>query len=175
MSQMKQASPPPTVQVAAAPELTLAPTTAPAATAPTTLPAPTSVTSLVTPAPDTIHASRPTKGFGVATRPAPAATIVPAAAAPAAPAAVPASVPPSTTAAEPGQLQVAVRPWGEVSVDGRVIGTTPLDRITLPVGTHVLRVRHPLYELWERPVSIRSGETAKVVVDLPTQGVRKQP
>jgi PEGA domain-containing protein len=68
-----------------------------------------------------------------------------------------------------------VRPWGEVSVDGRVIGTTPLDRITLPVGTHVLRVRHPLYELWERPVTIRSGETAKVVVDLPTQGVRKQP
>jgi len=78
-------------------------------------------------------------------------------------------------AAEPGQLQVAVRPWGEVSVDGRVIGTTPLDRITLPAGVHVLRVRHPLYELWERPVSIRPGETAKVVVDLPTQGVRKQP
>ena len=168
--------PPPTVQVAAAPELTLAPTAAPAATAPTTLPAPTSVTSLVTPPPDTIHASRPIKGIGVTTRPAPAATIVPAAAAPVAPAAVPvASVPPSTTAAEPGQFQVAVRPWGEVSVDGRVIGTTPLDRITLPVGTHVLRVRHPLYELWERPVSIRSGETAKVVVDLPTQGVRKQP
>ncbi len=186
-SQMRQASPPPTVQVAAAPELTLAPTAAPAATAPTTLPAPTlsshgaaeaptSVTSSITPAPDTIHASRPTKGIGVTTRPAPAAPIVPAAAAPAAPPAVPlASVPPSTTAAEPGQLQVAVRPWGEVSVDGRVIGTTPLDRITLPVGTHVLRVRHPLYELWERPVSIRSGETAKVVVDLPTQGVRKQP
>jgi len=186
-SQMRHASPPPTVQVAAAPELTLAPTAAPAATAPTTLPAPTlsshgaaeaptSVTSSITPAPDTIHASRPTKGIGVTTRPAPAAPIVPAAAAPAAPPAVPlASVPPSTTAAEPGQLQVAVRPWGEVSVDGRVIGTTPLDRITLPVGTHVLRVRHPLYELWERPVSIRSGETAKVVVDLPTQGVRKQP
>jgi serine/threonine-protein kinase len=78
-------------------------------------------------------------------------------------------------AAEPGQLQIAVRPWGEVSVDGRVIGTTPLDRITLTAGTHVLRVRHPLYEVWERPVSIRPGETAKMVVDLPTQGVRKQP
>jgi serine/threonine-protein kinase len=179
MSQVKQASPPPTVQVAAAPEITLAPTAAPVAAAPTTLPAPTSVTSLVTPAADAVHASRPSKGFGITTRPAPAATLVPApvaaAAAPVAPAAVPTSVPPSTTAAEPGQLQVAVRPWGEVSVDGRVIGTTPLDRITLPVGTHVLRVRHPLYELWERPVTIRSGETAKVVVDLPTQGVRKQP
>ncbi|HEU0106176.1 MAG TPA: serine/threonine-protein kinase [Vicinamibacteria bacterium] len=174
-SRMRPASPPPTVQVAAAPQLTLAPTAAPAAAAPPlTLPAaPTSVTPLVTPAPDTIHASRPVKGLGVTTRPPSAAPIV-AAAAP--PATLPAAtVPPSTLAAEPGQLQVAVRPWGEVSVDGRVIGTTPLDRITLPVGTHVLRVRHPLYELWERPVSIRSGETAKVVVDLPTQGVRKQP
>src|SRR5437763_1387473 len=82
-----------------------------------------------------------------ATRPRPAAPIAPAAAPPAA---LPVgTVPPSTLAAEPGQRQGAVRPWGEVSVDGRVIGTTPLDRITLPVGTHVLRVRHPLYELWE--------------------------
>jgi serine/threonine-protein kinase len=128
---------------------------------------------LVTPAPDTIHASRPVKGFGVTTRPAPPAPIVPAAAPPAAAPAV--TVPPSTLAAEPGQLQIAVRPWGEVSVDGRVIGTTPLDRITLPAGTHAVRVRHPLYEVWERPVSIRPGETAKMVVDLPTQGVRKQP
>jgi type II secretory pathway component PulL len=84
-------------------------------------------------------------------------------------------VPPSTVAAEPGQLQVAVKPWGEVSVDGRVIGTTPLDHITLPAGAHVVRVRHPLYEVFERPVTIRPGETAKMVVDLPTQGVRKQP
>jgi hypothetical protein len=55
------------------------------------------------------------------------------------------------------------------------VGTTPLDRITLAPGTHVVRVRHPLYEVLERSVSIRPGDTAKVVVDLPTQGVRKQP
>ena len=184
-SQMRRESPPPTVQVAAVPELTLAPTAAPAMVPPSTLAAaetpssrvaaaaPGSVTSLITPAPDTIHASRPAKGFGVTARPAPPTPVVAAAAPPAATPVV--TVPPSTLAAEPGQLQIAVRPWGEVSVDGRVIGTTPLDRITLPVGTHVVRVRHPLYEVWERPVSIRSGETAKMVVDLPTQGVRKQP
>jgi predicted Ser/Thr protein kinase len=159
---------------AAAPPASMAPSTmaAPAAA----VPAPSapagafspSVTSLITPPPVSVRPSRPVKGVAPETRPVPAA--------PAAPAALPAvTAPPSTVAAEPGQLQVAVRPWGEVSVDGRVIGTTPLDRITLPAGTHRLRVRHPLYELWERPVSIRSGETAKVVVDLPTQGVRKQP
>jgi serine/threonine protein kinase len=186
-SQMKTASPPPAVPVAAVPGGTLAATAAPryAMVPPSTLAAleapssrvaaaaPGSGTSPITPAPDTFHAARPVKSIGVTTRPAPPATVAAAAAPPVAPPAV--TVPPSTVAAEPGQLQIAVRPWGEVSVDGRVIGTTPLDRITLPAGTHVLRVRHPLYEVWERPVSIRSGETAKMVVDLPTQGVRKQP
>ncbi len=106
----------------------------------------------------------------VAARPRPPST---AAAVP--PPVVPAvTTPPSTVAAAPGLLQVAVRPWGEVSVDGRVIGTTPLDHIPLTPGAHVLRVRHPSYEVLERPVTIRSGETAKVVVDLPTEGVRKQ-
>jgi serine/threonine-protein kinase len=170
--------------ITAVPAGTLAPTPAPEVMPPSTLavPAPrpaaavpTSVTSLVTPPPDSIHASRPVKGFGAAMRPTPAATIAAPAATVAAPAPPAVTVPPSTVAAEPGQLQVAVRPWGEVSVDGRVIGTTPLDRITLTAGAHVLRVRHPLYEVWERPVSIRPGETAKMVVDLPTQGVRKQP
>jgi serine/threonine protein kinase len=171
-TKMKPASPPPSVQVAAAPEATLPPTTLAAA--------PPSVASIETPPPDSVHASRPPKGFGVTARatapPKPPAMMSPARppiAADATPAAV--AVPPSTVAAEPGQLQVAVRPWGEVSVDGRVIGTTPLDRFTLPAGTHVVRVRHPLYEVWERPVAIKPGETAKMVVDLPTQGVRRQP
>jgi hypothetical protein len=190
----RSASPPPTVQVASAPEATLAPMAAPATTVPSTMAVPAasplaavltpSVTSLVTPPPDSVHASRPAKGFGIATRPptTPPAVAARAAAAPPAVTVPPAvsvlpaaTAPPTTVAAEPGQLQIAVRPWGEVSVDGRVIGTTPLDHITLPAGSHVVRVRHPLYEVWERPVSVRSGETAKMVVDLPTQGVRKQP
>ena len=178
---------PPSVPVASAPETTLAAVAASRIAPPTTLAAlevpaaaPTSVTSLVTPPPDSVHAARPLKGFGVTTRPT-LAVKAPATTAPALPpvsasAATPAvTVPPSTVAAEPGQLQVAVRPWGEVSVDGRVVGTTPLDHITLPAGAHLVRVRHPLYEVFERPVTIRPGETAKMVVDLPTQGVRKQP
>ncbi|HET6898000.1 MAG TPA: protein kinase, partial [Vicinamibacteria bacterium] len=184
----KASPPPPSVQVAAAPEATLPPTTLPGAP-PSTLDvsagrvaaaaAPPSVASIETPPPDSAYASRPLKGFGVTARatpvkpPAMMSPARPPVAATATPPAV--TVPPSTVAAEPGQLQVAVRPWGEVSVDGRVIGTTPLDRFTLPAGKHVVRVRHPLYEVWERPVSIRPGETAKMVVDLPTQGVRKQP
>jgi len=45
----------------------------------------------------------------------------------------------------------------------------------MPPGPHVLRVRHPQYELWERTIVVRAGQTEKVVVDLPAQGVRRQP
>jgi hypothetical protein len=54
-----------------------------------------------------------------------------------------------------GLLQVAVRPWAEVSVDGNVVGTTPLDRISLGPGVHRVRVRHHAYEPVERSVKIR--------------------
>jgi serine/threonine-protein kinase len=68
-----------------------------------------------------------------------------------------------------------VRPWAEVSVDGRVIGTTPLDRISLPAGSHLIVLRHPGYEELRRTVTLRSGETAKLVVDLPKEGTPKRP
>ena len=177
-TEMRSASPARPVDVAqATPVTTLAaaapiPTLVaarPAAAPPATMPPP------IASSPDSGRVSRPLKGPGIAGRVAPPATAAPVAAAPAMAAPPATTVPPSTVAAEPGQLQIAVRPWGEVSVDGRVIGTTPLDHITLTAGTHVVRVKHPLYEIFERPVSIRPGETAKMVVDLPTQGVRKQP
>jgi eukaryotic-like serine/threonine-protein kinase len=66
----------------------------------------------------------------------------------------------------PGMLQVAVKPWGEVSVDGKVMGTTPLDRITLGAGPHVVRVRNPAFELWEGRVVVRPGQTERLLVDL---------
>jgi predicted Ser/Thr protein kinase len=119
-------------------------------------------------------------GFGLkpvrpSARPVPAPSAV-VATRPETPAATPVPPPPTTAAAAPegpGMLQVAVKPWGEVSVDGRVIGTTPIDRIALPVGAHTVRVRHPLYEPWERSVNIRSGQVERVLVDLPAQGVRR--
>ena len=71
----------------------------------------------------------------------------------------------------PGLLQIAVRPWAEVEVDGRLLGTTPLDRMSLPAGQHVVLLRHPSFEPFTRAVTIRPGELAKLVVDLPREGV----
>jgi len=85
--------------------------------------------------------------------------------------AAPVATPVATPA--PGLLQVAVVPWGTVFVDGREVGDTPLDRISLPAGSHVVRIRHPAYEIVERQVTVVPGQTAKLVVNLPRDGRRK--
>jgi hypothetical protein len=60
-----------------------------------------------------------------------------------------------------------------VTVDGRLVGQTPLDRIPLSAGVHRVRIRHPLYEVWERDVTLRSGQIEKVTVDFPATGTRR--
>lgn len=144
-------APPPTSLAAALPEPTLA----------TRIPAPTTTRPAATPRP----------------RPAATPVVVPApslAAVPANP--PPTTLPPVTTTlpAEPGLLQVAVRPWAEVRVDGKVVGTTPLDRISLAPGSHVVVLRHPGFELLTRAVTIRAGEVQKLVVDLSREGTPRQ-
>ena len=41
---------------------------------------------------------------------------------------------PHTLAQEPGHLQLYVRPWANVTVDGRAVGTTPMRPLTLAAG-----------------------------------------
>jgi hypothetical protein len=101
-----------------------------------------------------------------------APTPAPVVAATVAPTPAPTSAAPVTPAA-PALLQVVVRPWGEVTVDGRLVGQTPLDRIPLGAGVHRLRIRHPSYEVWEREVTLRAGQVEKVIVDFPASGVKK--
>ena len=70
---------------------------------------------------------------------------------------------------------MVARPWGNVRVDGTGMGTTPLDTISLKSGVHTVIVQHPSYEPIERRVTIRAGQTERLVVDFPAQGTRKQP
>jgi serine/threonine-protein kinase len=88
----------------------------------------------------------------------------------AAPATTPAAAP---TPAHDGALLVLVTPWADVSVDGEPRGQTPLARIPLGPGPHDVRLTHPDYAPFPRRVVIRSGETFRLVVDLPTEGVRR--
>jgi hypothetical protein len=56
-------------------------------------------------------------------------------------------------------------------VDGREVGTTPLDRIPLPAGRHVVGLRHPAYQPAEKEVLITAGDTARLIFDFTSEGV----
>jgi serine/threonine protein kinase len=64
-----------------------------------------------------------------------------------------------------GTVIVRVKPWGDVEVGARKLGTTPIDPIVLPAGRYVLRVIGP-----ERtkaiPVEVRADAATTVNVDL---------
>jgi hypothetical protein len=82
---------------------------------------------------------------------------------------------PPATPAPPlgGWLLVLPKPWAEVTVDGRVVGQTPLARIPLPPGSHSVILTHPEYRPFTRKVEIRPGETTTIRLDFTTEGKRR--
>lgn len=80
-----------------------------------------------------------------------------------------------TQANDEGALLVVVQPWADVSVDGIPRGQTPLGRIPLGAGPHAVLLTHPDYQPYPRRVTIRPGETLRLVLDLGTDGVRRRP
>jgi serine/threonine-protein kinase len=130
-----------------------------------------------TPSPRT----RPSPTAARPTAPAVTATPAPPPSAPApapqpAAATQPAVAPPlpTPTAEADGALLVVARPWADVSVDGVPRGQTPLGRIPLPPGPHAVLLTHPDYQPYPRRVTIRPGETARLTVDLATDGIRRR-
>ncbi len=74
---------------------------------------------------------------------------------------------------EEGWLQFGVRPWAYVSLDGHVLGTTPLKVMALAPGTYTVRLDNPDYRPLTRKIQIRSGETTPLRVDLAQDAVRR--
>jgi serine/threonine protein kinase len=150
---------------------------------PTPSPSPSpSMLPLGTPAPEPsarpITARRTVRATPVLPSATPVSTPTAIPTPPTAPVATPAPAPPPTSTPAPtpvpdGALLVLVTPWADVSVDGEPRGQTPLARIPLPPGPHDVRLSHPDYTPFPRRVVIRPGETFRLVVDLPTEGVRR--
>lgn len=65
-----------------------------------------------------------------------------------------------------GSLSVNALPWGEVLVNGRIVGETPLGNLALPIGTHELTVRHPQLGEQRRTVTIGAEVPTRIGVDL---------
>ena len=67
----------------------------------------------------------------------------------------------------PGSLQVVVLPWGDVSVDGKSVGTTPMPAIQLAPGPHSVVVRNAeLGATRSGSVTIKPGQTSSLRFDL---------
>jgi serine/threonine protein kinase len=88
-----------------------------------------------------------------------------------------AATPPRTADAAvsgaPGWLQIGIRPWAHVFVDGIAVGTTPLRRLALRPGVHTVHIDNPYYRPLTRKVYIRPGETTPLRVDLQPDDVRR--
>ena len=72
---------------------------------------------------------------------------------------------------QPGRLQIGVRPWAAVTLDGRAVGETPLAPLALPPGVYTARLEHPDYLPLLRKVTVRPGETVRLQVDMGLDGI----
>jgi serine/threonine-protein kinase len=136
---------------------TPAPTPTPTATPPpTATPAPATPTPQATPTPrSSPSSSTRTINWGT---PSPTPTATPA---------------PSPSAVREGVLQLSVKPWAKVFVDGREVGDTPLKPLSLPAGEHAIRFEHPEYHPLQKRVTVRTGEPVRLEVDLTQEGFPK--
>lgn len=140
---------------------------------------PSPTPSLAPPTPRAAPTAAPTREATplpqvVATPPTPRPTPLPATPAPAVEPTP--SATPSARPAEPstGALLVLVMPWADVTVDGVVMGQTPLKPFPLIPGPHDVLLVHPDFQPFRRRVTIRSGQTFRLTVDLASEGVRRR-
>ena len=138
---------------------------------------PTSTSMSALPAPASIPSPAPSLAAGVSgerqatnvpsltsgrprTRPIPPSSI------PGAPARVPLPAPSEA----PARLFVNATPWGQLYIDGTLIGNTPKTNLELTPGTHVVRVMRAGFTTVERSLRAQSGETIRItdIVLVPT-------
>jgi serine/threonine-protein kinase len=86
---------------------------------------------------------------------------------------VPTRPPTPNLAPAPASLQFRVRPWAEVRVDGKNIGTTPIPPLTLGAGVHTIEFVHPDYKPVRRKVTLEPGQSLKLELDMALDAVPK--
>jgi serine/threonine-protein kinase len=82
--------------------------------------------------------------------------------------------PTPTPTPAPGLLQFRVSPWAEVSVDGKVVGTTPFKPVRLEAGDHQVILSNPSFMPLHKKVTILPGQTLMLEVDLSFEAFPKR-
>jgi hypothetical protein len=72
-----------------------------------------------------------------------------------------------------GSVFVETRPAGaRVFLDGREVGTSPVDVPGVAAGSHAVRLELPGYKRWSASVTVVAGERNRVAASLEEEGVR---
>lgn len=83
------------------------------------------------------------------------------------------SAPPAKTEPAAASVSINAKPWAEVTIDGRPAGTTPLRKLKLPPGTHLLQLScPPLGRSQTLKLDFGSAQPARIVVDLTVSPAR---
>lgn len=63
---------------------------------------------------------------------------------------------------EPGRLFVNATPWGQLYIDGELIGNTPRVNLEVSAGERAIRIVREGFEPYERTISVEAGETVRL-------------
>jgi serine/threonine-protein kinase len=110
------------------------------------------------PARQTPPVSANRSGAPVARKPAPATP------APSRPIQAPSATaqPEPAAPADPARLSVSSSPWGTVYIDGLPVGNTPKVNLSVPPGTHSIRIARDGFDPYERTLEFPAGETVRL-------------
>jgi hypothetical protein len=73
--------------------------------------------------------------------------------------------------AEKGILNVTTYPPGaEVSLDGNIIGVSPISGMAVEVGGHAVKAERPWYYVKEVPITVEAGKTVDLHLSLVERG-----
>jgi len=76
--------------------------------------------------------------------------------------------------AGPGSLVVSAAPWGTVSVDGNVVGNSPIMGMALTAGQHRVRIVRDGFEPYDRIVTVMPGETLRLTGSRSTRAASRE-
>jgi serine/threonine-protein kinase len=79
---------------------------------------------------------------------------------------------PAPAEGESGLLFVNSTPWGQLFVDGELLGNTPRTNIAIAPGTHRIRVVREGFEPYERTIEVAAGQRVRLT-DIVLQPLRQ--
>ena len=69
---------------------------------------------------------------------------------------------PASPTPAPGRLFVNSQPWGQLYIDGQLVGNTPQANLVVPAGAHRVRIIREGFQSFERQVQLAPGQELRL-------------